>query len=252
MLSKRYQDDLLQLNWRFDAPQWRFVGTKVGLHSVLDADPTAEAYWPESYALPHESRAAMMAARAQPGSLWIVKDSASSGGYGMRILSSESVTEAALAPSKGSNEALLQRYIKRPLLLAGRKFSVRLYVVVLGWPARAWVCSEGQLLFCAHDYGSEVTAEALTNDRMRHLTNQQLNVKASDADHELFEQLVSPSEDSSFEEEEEEPIRFPKDISEAMREAVAEAVKASKVCGPPPSLAAVAALRARVSDIAAG
>ena len=224
---KRYRDDLLQLNWRFDAPQWRFVGTKVGLHSLLDADPESASYWPESYALPRESRAALIAARAQPGSMWIVKDSASSGGYGMRILTSESVNEAALAPSNGSKEALVQRYIERPLLLAGRKFSVRMYVVVLGWPARAWICNEGQLLFCARDYGSDVTAEDLASDRMRHLTNQQLNVKASDEDHELFEQLVAPTADSSFEEEE-EPIRFANDVSQAMREAVMDAVKASK------------------------
>lgn len=152
---KRWRDSLLILNWRFDAPQWRMVGSKVGLHALLAANADSDggvACWPESYALPREAAAARMAAAADPSARWILKDAASSGGAGLRLLGSVAVASGGDLMPKGAHEALLQRYVGNPLLIAGRKFSVRLYVVFLGWPARAWICTEGQTLFCAKEY----------------------------------------------------------------------------------------------------
>jgi tubulin polyglutamylase TTLL4 len=71
-------------------------------------------------------------------SLWISKPVASSCGKGIRVLTSSQ----ALAIPKGK-KALLQRYIHSPYLIDGKKFDLRIYVVVTGVdPLRVYVHNE--------------------------------------------------------------------------------------------------------------
>lgn len=46
-------------------------------------------------------------------------------------------------------EYLVQRYIDNPLLISGKKFDIRLYVVIKGVEKiEAYVCEEGLARFC--------------------------------------------------------------------------------------------------------
>ena len=46
-------------------------------------------------------------------------------------------------------EYLVQRYIENPLLISGKKFDIRLYVVIKGVEKiEAYVCDEGLARFC--------------------------------------------------------------------------------------------------------
>ena len=69
---------------------------------------------------------------------------------------------------------LFDRYIKKPLLLDGLKFDLRLYVLVTQLkPLEVSICNEGMARFCTQDY-KQPTKDNLKNLYM-HLTNYSLN-----------------------------------------------------------------------------
>jgi tubulin polyglutamylase TTLL4 len=102
-------------------------------------------------------------------SLWIIKPVASSCGRGIRVITSSE----ALAMGK-KKKALLQRYLARPYLIDGRKFDLRIYVLVSGVdPMRVYVHSEGLTRISTNKYSLNNT-----QDRFAHLTNYTINKKA--------------------------------------------------------------------------
>ena len=69
---------------------------------------------------------------------------------------------------------LVQRYIKTPLLLDGKKFDLRLYVLVTGFdPVNAYLADEGLARLCTDNY-RQPTVNNMKNMFM-HLTNFSLN-----------------------------------------------------------------------------
>lgn len=70
--------------------------------------------------------------------------------------------------------AVLQSYIKKPMLLDGHKFDLRVYVVVLSLtPLRVFLCHEGLVRVCSIAY--EQPNKANTHRSAGHLTNYTLN-----------------------------------------------------------------------------
>ena len=107
------------------------------------------AFLPESFSLPEqESEAAGRVGRGEAeGELWIWKPGGLAGGAGIQLVSSR----AALAGLQSGGHAVLQRYIQQPLLLAGHKCDLRLYILVTdGDPLTAYIFTQGrkQLLTC--------------------------------------------------------------------------------------------------------
>lgn len=48
---------------------------------------------------------------------------------------------------------LVQRYVKTPLLLDGKKFDLRLYVLIKGYdPVEAYLADEGLVRVCTENY----------------------------------------------------------------------------------------------------
>jgi hypothetical protein len=71
-------------------------------------------------------------------------------GLGLSLLPGEAAHVHALAPRPVGAKpwVLAQRYISDPLLIDGRKFGVRLWVVVTGVaPLRAYLSDKGLVLF---------------------------------------------------------------------------------------------------------
>ncbi|XP_068630789.1 probable tubulin polyglutamylase TTLL2 [Battus philenor] len=106
--------------------------------------------------------------RAEEGStsnvVWIHKPVAQSQGRGIFLF--RSVCEMRCGAA-----AVVQRYIERPLLIAGYKFDLRLYVCVPGYrPLTAYMYAEGLARFGTDKY----TLSDIHNP-YRHLTNSSLN-----------------------------------------------------------------------------
>ena len=90
-----------------------------------------------------------------------------------------------------SNDLLVQRYIKKPLLIDGKKFDLRVYVLIKGYGphVEAHVCEEGMARFCTQDY--KIPSKDNMRNLYMHLTNYSLN-KNSDGykappEHDFFD-----------------------------------------------------------------
>ncbi|XP_072940753.1 probable tubulin polyglutamylase TTLL2 isoform X2 [Epargyreus clarus] len=105
--------------------------------------------------------------RSEDGSsnvVWIHKPVAQSQGRGIFLFRS-------VCEMRCGSAAVVQRYIERPLLIAGYKFDLRLYVCVPGYrPLTAYMYAEGLARFGTDKY----TLTDIHNP-YRHLTNSSLN-----------------------------------------------------------------------------
>merc|ERR1719356_2007208 len=73
-------------------------------------------------------------------------------------------------------KGVVQRYVDRPLLLHGRKFDLRLYVVVTSYdPLKVYLNSEGLVRLATEEYSSSPNT---IRRRMMHLTNYSVNKHA--------------------------------------------------------------------------
>ena len=122
---------------------------------------------PAFYTLPHDWAAFQAALAAHPRRLWIRKPLASSRGRGVAVLA---------APEKlarSCKECLVQHYIRRPLLIGGVKFDLRLYVAVTSFcPLRAYLYPDGLARFATAPFSD---AKESLKDKGVHLTNVSVN-----------------------------------------------------------------------------
>ena len=73
---------------------------------------------------------------------------------------------AGANPEGGSEQWVAQRYIERPLVVHGRKFDIRQWVLVTDWdPLTAWMHSDCYIRLCAEDYDIEDL------NKFKHLSN---------------------------------------------------------------------------------
>ncbi|CAN0539377.1 unnamed protein product, partial [Ectocarpus sp. 12 AP-2014] len=94
---------------------------------------------------------------------------ASSCGRGIRV-----INKGGVGGVSKSKKGLVQRYIHNPMLIDGRKFDLRLYVLVTSMePLRVYLFEEGLVRFSTKRY-------SLRNLRSRftHLTNYSINKKS--------------------------------------------------------------------------
>lgn len=64
---------------------------------------------------------------------------------------------------------VISRYIDKPLLVGGKKFDLRIYVLVTSYkPLKVWLSSSGFARFCNRKYTDN------TSDLATHLTNHHL------------------------------------------------------------------------------
>lgn len=109
------------------------------------------------------------AAMSAQGGMWIVKPCASSCGQGIKVMTG---LQAAALPKK--KKVVVQRYLARPYLIDGRKFDLRIYVLVSGVdPLRVYIHDEGLTRISTAKY----TLKNLTNN-FAHLTNYSINKNA--------------------------------------------------------------------------
>lgn len=108
----------------------------------------------------------------QGKSLWIMKPCAKCQGVGIFLISKLSQIKkwaARNGDATGRDQYVISRYIDQPLLVGGRKFDLRIYVLVTNYnPLRAYVHKQGFARFCTAKYSSSPTD---LDNVLMHLTN---------------------------------------------------------------------------------
>ncbi|CCD13401.1 unnamed protein product, partial [Trypanosoma congolense IL3000] len=133
---------------------------------------------PITYNIPNDLAMFEEEFRRQPGSTWIVKPTARSQGRGIFLVNRMSQLKKWLKDRRDTEEFdgvvamqsfVVSKYIRDPLLIGGKKFDLRLYVLVTSFkPLVAYLHEKGFARFCATRY----VANAMTDEDLgSHLTN---------------------------------------------------------------------------------
>ncbi|XP_029362898.1 putative tubulin polyglutamylase TTLL9 [Echeneis naucrates] len=144
-------------------------------------------FFPCTFALPSEYHLFVEEFKRSPGSTWIMKPVAKSQGKGIFLFRklkdimdwkkdgtrSEEQKDAAQVENY-----VAQRYIENPYLINGRKFDLRVYVLVTSYvPLKAWLYREGFARFSSTRFSL-----SSINDKYMHLTNVAVQKTAPDYD----------------------------------------------------------------------
>lgn len=147
------------------------IGRKDNFHKVMmklkRKNKIFSKIYPASYLLPDDRD--VLVKKWTKSKMWIKKPIASSRGRGVKVVSSSDT-------SVPQRRCLIQTYISDPYLITGRKFDLRMYVVVTSVsPFRIYLHSKGIVRFATHQYDYNVP-----DDRKSHLTNFSINKKDVD------------------------------------------------------------------------
>ena len=134
------------------------------LSNMKRSHPEEYNFMPETY-LDMEK----CAQKRENGSIWISKPPNGSCGRGICVFKSNSKFQ----PPKGS---IVQRYIDNPLLIEGRKFDLRIYVLVTSFdPLKIYVYEDGLVRRATELYD---LSKSMLNQQCVHLTNYSVNKKS--------------------------------------------------------------------------
>ena len=114
--------------------------------------------------------------KKNPNATWIMKPTSRAQGSGIFLVNKLKQIQKWANSSKlpfgaqaQREQYVICRYIDRPLLVGGKKFDLRIYVLVTSYrPMKVWLSSLGFARFCNEKYSSD--AAELDNMTM-HLTN---------------------------------------------------------------------------------
>ena len=114
--------------------------------------------------------------RKNPNSTWIMKPCGKSQGAGIFLINKLSKlkkwsreSRTVFNPNLVKESYVISRYIDNPLLMGGRKFDLRLYVLVTSFrPLKVYLCKHGFGRFCTVRYDD--SANEMDNMYI-HLTN---------------------------------------------------------------------------------
>ena len=158
--------DLAKINISpFDDYNLLHLDDKVLLHKLLSAHKDS-GFWPFGVVSASELPASM--GEFDEDFLWIHKRRSGYGSHGNQVMTSQEAKKTATTLDETS---LLQRMVDRPLLVEGRKFSLRIYVVLFANADSVerpdvYISREGLLKLASAPVGS-----ADTVDMRVHMTN---------------------------------------------------------------------------------
>ncbi|XP_037872971.1 polyglutamylase complex subunit TTLL1 [Bombyx mori] len=132
---------------------------------------------PVTYVLPADYNMFVEEYRKSPQSTWIMKPCGKSQGAGIFLINKLSKlkkwsreAKTPFHPQLSNKESyVISRYIDNPLLIGGKKFDLRLYVLVTSFrPLKAYLFRHGFCRFCTVKYDTSVTE---LDNMYVHLTN---------------------------------------------------------------------------------
>ncbi|XP_063516989.1 inactive polyglycylase TTLL10 isoform X11 [Pongo pygmaeus] len=145
-----------------------------------------EEFFPETYRLDLKHEREAFFTLFDETQIWICKPTASNQGKGIFLLRNQEEVAALQAktrsmeddpihhktPFRGPQARVVQRYIQNPLLLDGRKFDVRSYLLI--------ACTTPYMIFFGHGYARLTLSlyDPRSSDLSGHLTNQFMQKKS--------------------------------------------------------------------------
>ncbi|CAE8624829.1 unnamed protein product, partial [Polarella glacialis] len=141
---------------------------------------------PSTYALPSDYALFVEEFRRIPNSTWIAKPTGKAQGRGIFLVSKlQQLKKWSTASQKAPGEEspflepyIISRYINDPLLVGGKKFDMRLYVLVTNYrPLKVYLYKAGFCRFCVEQYSDDV---AEIDNIFVHLTNVAIQKHAED------------------------------------------------------------------------
>jgi len=165
------------------------------LKKQLERESKSEAikceFFPTTYELPSEYHIFVEEFKRNPGTVWIMKPIARSQGKGIFLFRKlRDITEwkkegykqnyhdDKKEETKDVETYIVQRYLGNPYLIGGKKFDVRLYVLVTSYvPLKAWLYRDGFARFS----NTRFSLDSI-DDSYVHLTNVAIQKTAPDYD----------------------------------------------------------------------
>ena len=131
---------------------------------------------PQTYNLPGDYSIFVEEFKRNPNTTWIMKPNGKSQGKGIFLVNKISQIKKWATSSKlpfqsiAMKEAyVISKYVDNPLLIGGKKFDMRLYVLVTSFrPLKAYMFRQGFCRFCNEKYTSDISE---IDNMFIHLTN---------------------------------------------------------------------------------
>jgi tubulin polyglutamylase TTLL1 len=145
-----------------------------GTASNLAGMPPLQEFVPVTYLLPADYTLFVEEFRRQPNTMWIMKPTSRSQGKGIFIINKLAQIKKWSSQSRWAQMPLkeayvISRYVENPLLVGGKKFDLRIYVLVSNYrPLRVYQYVHGFARFCNAKYTSDATD---MDNPFIHLTN---------------------------------------------------------------------------------
>lgn len=168
---KRYRKDLER-----DGSQLAEKADNTGASSSVSCKYLHLDFVPTTFILPADYNMFVEEYRKNPLSTWIMKPCGKSQGTGIFLINKLSKLKKwsrearnTFTPQIGKESYVISRYIDNPLLIGGKKFDMRLYVLVTSFrPLKAYQFKLGFCRFCTVKYDTSVTE---LDNMYVHLTN---------------------------------------------------------------------------------
>ena len=140
---------------------------------------------PLTYILPGDYNIFVEEFKKYPNATWIMKPTARAQGKGIFLVNKLKQLQRWANTSKLPLQAqcmkeayVISRYIDQPLLVGGKKFDLRIYVLVTSYrPLKVWLSSKGFARFCNEKYSTDMSD---IDNMMMHLTNVAVQKGAED------------------------------------------------------------------------
>lgn len=167
---KRYQQssfDLVEFLQGYDYFGWKQWGDKDAFATSVRAWCNAEDmawpnFLPTTYVMPDDFGALETKSQTAKDPIWIVKSTTLSASVGTHLVNDIS----AIKPEPGW---IAQDYVSNPYLIKGRKFAMRLYVLVTSYdPVRAYLFQGGTAKIALRKYTTDPNSFELTSVHTEH------------------------------------------------------------------------------------
>ncbi|CAM9900810.1 unnamed protein product, partial [Phaeothamnion confervicola] len=146
------------------------------------AEASSYSFWRETFVIPKDYGLFVEEFKRSPGAVWIAKPCGRAQGRGIFLFSrlsqvSEWKRDHTWTANQPQAEAYIaQRYVENPLLVGGKKFDLRLYVLVTSFsPLVVWLYAGGFARFSAARYSAD---PADHDNLVMHLTNVSIQRRA--------------------------------------------------------------------------
>lgn len=134
-----------------------------GRYSHLD-------FVPDTFMLPQDHGIFVEEFRRSGGGTWIMKPTGSAQGRGIFLINRLSQIKKWSKDSKTpQRNYVISKYLDAPLLIGGKKFDLRLYVLVTSYrPLKVYISTQGFCRFCTVKYNANISE---IDNMFVHLTN---------------------------------------------------------------------------------